>query len=187
MRTTGMRRRGAVAAAAMTAAVVSGGCGAQIPVQLTKAPPAGAAGNVGGIAVRNLFVLGSGPGGTLAAGAAAPVYFALAGRATVQQTANAQGQVQPQPGGDVLQNVTSPDAASSRLVAGPVSIRDGQNVRIGPEATVLLEGLARPLSPADNVKITLSFKESGSRTFDVPVLPPNGFWSSYSPAPASTG
>jgi len=184
-----MRNRLVVAlgAAGVTAAVALGasGCGSTMQAQLAAAPASGVAGRVGPIAIRNLFVLGNGPDGTLAAGASAPVYFNLVDSPALTETDNSAGNVEGRPGGDTLEAVTSPQAASSRLIGGPIQVPDGTNVKVGPDARVVLDKLARPLSPADMIEVTLRFKTAGWRTFRVPVLPQNTFWESYSPAPAA--
>ncbi|MBO2449830.1 hypothetical protein J4573_22200 [Actinomadura barringtoniae] len=177
----------ALGAAGVTAAVAlgTGGCGAEIPAQLAAAPASGVAGRVGPIAIRNLFVLGSGPDGVLAAGASAPVYLNMVDSPARTETDNSVGDVERRTGGDTLVAVASPQATSGRLIGGPIQVPDGVNVKVGPDAKIVLDGLRRPLSPADMVEVTLRFTTAGWRTFRVPVLPQNTFWESYSPAPAA--
>jgi copper(I)-binding protein len=90
----------------------------------------------------------------------------------------------PPSGGDVPNTTSTPpqqplnsggSAAPSTTPAAPPS----------PSSKVLLKGLAKAYSGGDTVRVTLHFQQAGTLTLDLPVVPWNGYYSTYSPAPAA--
>lgn len=160
------------------------GCGDDDPTETSKEPAQGVSGHVGKIQVRNLFVLGGRPGAEIPVGGSAPVYFTLVNSPVTVESAGASGAPESPVGADMLVSVSSPSAASSRILRGPVQAPVGENVVVGPQARVILAHVAKPLASGDNVKVTLTFRHAGSGTFTVPIQPRQDYLASYSPAPS---
>ncbi|MBW8486769.1 copper chaperone PCu(A)C [Actinomadura parmotrematis] len=174
------------AAAVAAAALLGAGCGAQIPNQTAEAPAAGVDGQVGSVLVRDMFVLGGENGAVIAAGGAAPLYLTLIDQPADVATAGPSGAVDTSAGGDALTGATSPAAASVEISDAPVALPAGGSVKVGPQARIVLRGLKQPLDAGQNVSVRLQFRTSGAQTFSVPVLPRQGAWQSYAPAPAAS-
>lgn len=176
-----MRLIRAAAAVLLTTALL-GGCGGDEDDKdqpSAVSPEAGVSGEVGQVLIRDLFVLG-GDQQDLPAGGSAPVYLTLVNRP-------AGGE--PDPAGtspaeaDVLESVSSPAARSAEIIGGPIQLPPGQDVRIGPDARIVLRDLTAPLDSDANVKLTLKFQKAGSTTLEAPVVDRQGTYTTYSPAP----
>jgi copper(I)-binding protein len=124
-----------------------------------------------GIAIDNLFVLGSPLGVELPAGGQAGVFLAI----------EAQN-------GDRLVSVSAPGSASSvKLADGPVDLPAQTLVNLGgPAPTIVLTGLINPLSGGETIQLTLIFAEAGVITLGVPVEPHAYYYATYSPPPIPT-
>jgi copper(I)-binding protein len=124
-----------------------------------------------GIAIDNLFVLGSPLGAELPAGGQAGVFLAI----------EAQN-------GDRLVSVSAPgSAASVKLAGGPVDLPAQTLVNLGgPVPTIVLNGLINPLSGGDTIQLTLIFAQAGVITLGVPVEPHAYYYATYSPPPIPT-
>jgi len=169
------------AAAVLLATTFLAGCGGDDSDDPSVvSPEAGVSGQVGQVLIRDLFVLG-GDAEQLPAGGSAPVYMTLINRP-------AGGEPDPTAGtaaaeADVLESVSSPAAESAEILNGPVRLPPGQDVRIGPDARIILRDLTAPLSSDQEIKITLNFQKAGSTTLSVPVVERDDGYQTYSPAP----
>ena len=56
----------------------------------------------------------------------------------------------------------------------------------GPEPSVVLSNLTKPLSGGDAVSVTLDFEHAGTVTIEVPVEPDSFYNDTYSPPPSPT-
>ena len=121
-----------------------------------------------GIAIDNLFVLGSPLGAELPAGGQAGVFLAI----------EAQN-------GDRLVSVSAPGSASSvKLTDGPVDLPAQTLVNLGgPVPKIVLNGLINPLSGGETIQLTLIFAQAGVITLGVPVVPHAYYYTTYSPPP----
>ncbi|HZE30285.1 MAG TPA: hypothetical protein VE198_02465, partial [Actinoallomurus sp.] len=50
---------------------------------------------------------------------------------------------------------------------------------------VILKGLTKAYSGGETVRLTLHFQQAGTISLNIPVVPRNGYYGSYSPAPAA--
>jgi hypothetical protein len=50
---------------------------------------------------------------------------------------------------------------------------------------VILRGLTKAYSGGETVRLTLHFQQAGTISLNIPVVPRNGYYNSYSPAPAA--
>lgn len=125
------------------------------------------------ITVTNLFVLGAPAGATLPAGSSASVFLSLFNGGTSN---------------DALVSVTASGAAKSvHLSGGTVAIPPNSPVNLtGPQPTVVLKGLTKPLSAGADIPVTLNFQHAGSVTIQVPVQPQSFYYSTYSAPPSAT-
>lgn len=152
------------------AVLLLAGCGAgQITQTDTQvAAVNGAPANVGKLAIRNAEVIvpnGAGARG-LPPGADAGVRMSIINQGTVA---------------DKLRSVRT-GVASSVSVAGETTVAGENTLVLGPDkrptpgsvhATVTLKGLKRQLWPGEMVRMTLTFRDAGPVTFDVPVVVPD--------------
>jgi len=170
----------ASAVVAFLAVTLVSGCG-DSNEESTVSPEAGVSGQVGNVDIRDLFVLGGNGTAEIPAGGSAPVYLTMVNRP-------AGGEPDPTGGtaaaeADVLESVTSTDANSVELIGGPVQLPVGQDVRVGPDARIVLRGLTEALESDGDVDLTLKFQKAGSVTLEAPVIQRKDSYESYSPAP----
>ena len=132
----------------------------------------GAYGTADGISISNAFVLGSPGDGSLPAGASASLFLSLYNGGA---------------GDDTLVSVSAPGYASGVKVTGDrVSLPASAEVNMsGPEPSLVLSGLTKPISGGQAIPLTLDFEHAGSVTLEVPVEAQQYYYSSYSQAPAS--
>jgi copper(I)-binding protein len=162
-----------LAVAALAPAVAGCEAGLNAPTQQWHQPTPGASAVVGNaIRVNNMFVLGPVPGGSLAPGSTAGLFFGVA------NTGNP----------DRLVSISAPGAATSvQLPAGGVKLGRLQSVLLtGPAPEVVLQNLTRSLGGGQFIKVVLDFQNAGAKTLKVPVMPWAQYFSTYSPAPAPT-
>lgn len=127
----------------------------------------GAHASVNGIQITNVFVLGAPEGSTLPAGSSASVFLSLFNNG---------------PGNDSLVGMTAPAASNVQLSGGTVSLPVNSPVDLaGPQPTVVLSGLKKPLDAGSSIAVTLNFQHAGSVTLQVPVQPQSFYYSTYSP------
>jgi hypothetical protein len=71
------------------------------------------------------------------------------------------------------------------LDGGSVALPASAAVNLtGPEPSVVLKSLSKPLTAGGYIKVTLDFARAGDVTLQVPVEPQSYYWATYS-APAS--
>ena len=133
----------------------------------------GAYGSADGISISNAFVLGSPGDGSLAAGSSASLFLSLYNGGT---------------GNDTLVSVSAPGYASSVKVTGDtVSLPASAEVNMsGPEPSLVLSGLTKPISGGQAIPLTLNFEHAGSVTLQVPVEAQSFYYSTYSPSPTAS-
>jgi len=171
------RRRAALPRRLLIAAVaglipVLAGCeaGSNAPTLHWHQPTPGASAQAGGVAISNVFVLGAPLNTSLARGQSAGLFFGLVNSGTP----------------DKLISIAAPGAARTvTLTGGPVSLPDEKAVLLtGPAPKAVLEDLARPLAGGSSVRVIMTFRNAGSVTLNVPVLPRSDSYLTYSPAPS---
>jgi copper(I)-binding protein len=130
----------------------------------------GAYGTADEISVSNAFVLGAPLGASVPAGSSASLFLSLYNGGT---------------GDDTLVSVSAPGYASSVKVTGDtVSLPASAEVNMtGPEPSLVLSGLTKPISSGQAIPLTLDFEHAGSVTLQVPVEAQSFYFSSYSPPP----
>ena len=151
---------------------VLAGCEAGLNAPTLEFHPANFAANTtqNGIALSNVFVLGSAPNGPQVAGGRAGVFFSVVAE-----------------NGDKLVSVSAPGTATSVKVAGgPIDLPAGALVNLsGPVPKVVLSGLANPLNGGDSVKLSFTFARAGTITLPVPVVPRSFEYATFSPPATS--
>jgi copper(I)-binding protein len=170
-------RRRVTAAATLVLVPLASGCAAGQDAQTSRQYQATEAVSAthNGMEIRNLFVLGPGQGQALPAGAAAPVYLAL-----VNNSAKP----------DQLLAISAPGlAAAGQVPEGSVALPPKQIVTPGfqGQPPLTLQQLAGPLRGGEWRRITFQFREAGTVTVSVPVVPRQGTYLTYSPAPTPPG
>lgn len=74
---------------------------------------------------------------------------------------------------------------SSTLSATPLPSRSASSAPAVTEpSTLILKNLVRDLSGGETVRLVFHFQRAGTLTADVPVEPMQGYYTTYSPAPA---
>lgn len=142
-------------------------CG-QRAVPAAETPADGIDGGVGGIRVRNMFILGPKPDAVLPQGRDAPLYLTLAGGASA----------------DRLIGVSATGAAASASIIGRgIAVPAGRSVVIGPSAVIVLPRLRQPLHGGDYIWVTLTFQKAGKVRLNTPVMPCDTYYTTYSPGP----
>jgi copper(I)-binding protein len=162
---------GAGALAVLIPAIAGCEAGNDAPTLEFHAASAGAQTVLNGIQVSNVFVLGAPSGSTLSAGASASLFMSL---------------FNGDASSDTLLSVSAPgSAASVTLDGGSVALPASAAVNLtGPEPSVVLKSLSKPLAAGGYIKVTLDFAHAGDVTLQVPVEPQSYYWATYS-APAS--
>jgi copper(I)-binding protein len=149
------------------------GCeaGANAPTLEFHQAAGGAYTTFNGISISNAFVLGAPSGSSVPAGSSASLFVSLFNGGT---------------GDDQLTSVSAPDYATSVLVTGgTVSLPAQGEVNLtGPQPSVVLSGLTKPLDSSASIPVTFDFAQAGSVTLQVPVEPQSSYYSTYSPPPA---
>ena len=150
------------------------GCEAGLDAPTLEFHPAsaGAHAEVNGISITNVFVLGAPGGHPVPTGQSASLFLALYNNGTDD---------------DTLVSVSAPDAASSvQVTGGTVSVPLNSLVNLmGPQPSVVLSGLTKPLTSGSAIPVTLDFQHAGSVTLDVPVEAQEYYYSTFSPPPAA--
>ena len=170
-RPAALPRRLLIAAVAGLIPVLAGcEAGDNAPTLHWHQPTPGASAQAGGVAISNVFVLGAPLNTSLARGQSAGLFFGLVNSGTP----------------DKLISIAAPGAARTvTLTGGPVSLPDEKAVLLtGPAPKAVLEDLARPLAGGSSVRVIMTFRNAGSVTLNVPVLPRSDSYLTYSPAPS---
>ena len=148
------------------------GCEAGTDAPTLEFHPANAGANTvfNGIRISDAFVLGA-PVGSLSAGSSASMFLSLFNTG---------------PGDDQLSSASAPGwAASVQLSGGTVSVPVNTDVDLsGPEPSVVLSNLTKPVEGGAGIPVTLDFQHAGSVTLEVPVQPQADYFSTYSPPPS---
>jgi copper(I)-binding protein len=149
------------------------GCeaGTDAPVLEFHQASAGTTTVFNGIKISDAFVLGAPPGALVPSGSSASMFLSLYNTGS---------------GDDHLVRASAPAAAASvQLSGGTVSLPGYTVVDLsGPEPSVVLSNLTKPLSGGDAVSVTLDFEHAGTVTIEVPVEPDSFYNVTYSPPPS---
>ena len=168
------RRLIAVAAIAAVPAVT--GC-AGVNVSTLGWHPAtpGAFGTVGGIQLENVYLVGAPPNAQVPTSGAAGLFMALYNAGS---------------GPDTLLGISTPGPGEQGAVDGPstgIRVGGGQVRSLeGPKPVVWLAHLTEPLRGGTTVKMVFAFRNAGSITLMVPVMPRADDYSSLAPPPSPT-
>lgn len=150
------------------------GCEAGLNAPTLEFHPAsaGAQAEVNGISLSNVFVLGAPSGSSVPAGSSASVFLSMFNGGTSN---------------DKLVSITAPGWASSvKVTGGAVSLPANAQVNLsGPQPSVVLNGLQKPLTGGETIPMTLDFQHAGSVKLQVPVEPQSFYYSTFSPPPAT--
>lgn len=155
---------------ALLAVPALAGCeaGANAPTLEFHPASSGAHADFNGISITNAFVLGAPSGSSVPAGGSASLFVGLYNNGSASDTLkslSAQGH-----------------AASVTVKGGSVAIpASGAANLTGPEPTVVLKGLTRPITGGQDIPVTFDFAHAGSVTLDVPVEAQSDYYSTYSP------
>jgi copper(I)-binding protein len=167
-------RRTLIGALALLLPAIAG-CEAGYNAPTLEFHPANAGTNVtiNGIEISNAFVLGAPAGVQAPSGSNAGMFMSLYNTGA---------------GDDHLTSASAPGSASSvQLSGGTVSVPGQTLVDLsGPEPSVVLSNLTRPLAGGDFVAVTLDFSRAGTVTIEVPVEAYSDYYSTYSPPPSPT-
>jgi copper(I)-binding protein len=161
-----------VAVAALVPVLAGCEAGSNAPTLSWHPPTDGTEANLGGIAIRNVFVLGAPLTGTLAAGHSAGLFFALVNTGPK----------------DRLVSVTAPGTAKSvTLPGGTVGLASQQAVLLtGPHPQAVLDDLTRDVTGGSFVRLVMTFQNAGSIMLQVPVMPRAQYYSTFAPPTASS-
>jgi copper(I)-binding protein len=134
--------------------------------------PGGVYTTAGEISINDAFVLGAPLGDTVPAGSSASLFLSLYNGGS---------------GDDTLVGASAPGYASSvQITNSTVSLPASAEVNMtGPEPSLVLSGLTKPLSNGQAIPLTLDFEHEGPVTLQVPVQAQASYYTTYSTPPAS--
>lgn len=125
---------------------------------------------VNGIKIDDAFVLGAPSGSPVPSGASASMFLSLFNGGTSN---------------DTLESVSTGYAANVKVTGGTVSLPVNSLVTLtGPQPSVVLSNLTKPLNSGTFIPVTLNFQHAGAVTLEVPVQPQSYEYATFSP-PAS--
>jgi copper(I)-binding protein len=165
-------RRLAFGALALMIPAISGcEAGLNAPTLEYHSASAGAHTVFNGISINNVFVLGAPSGTSVPAGSSASMFLGLFNNGT---------------SADKLVSISAPgSAATVKLPGGGVTIPASSAVNLtGPQPSVVLSDLAKPLPSGGAISVVLDFQRAGVVTLQVPVEPDSFYYTTYSPPPA---
>jgi copper(I)-binding protein len=171
------RKLALVAAAALIPVLAGCEAGNNAPTLAFHYPTDAAGISVGGLAIRNVFVLGAPLGRSLVAGQSASVFLALVNNGAP----------------DKLIGITAPGTAASVTLPGNIPINLGHPVFFtGPTPRVVLTDLTRPISSGSTIRLVLTFQKAGPVVLLVPVMARAAHYVTYAPpqpsaSPPATG
>jgi copper(I)-binding protein len=169
---TGRLLMGAGALALLMPAIAGCEAGNGAPTLEFHAASAGAQTVFNGIKITNVFVLGAPSGSTVPAGESASLFLSLYNGGKSSD--------------ELVSASASGSAGSVTLDGGTVALPGYTAVNLtGPQPSVVLKSLSKPLTAGGYIPVTLDFQHAGSVTLQVPVEPQSYYWSTYSP-PASS-
>ena len=158
---------GAGALALLMSAITGCEAGNDAPTLEFHAASGGTQTVFNGIKITNVFVLGAPSGSTVPAGQSASLFLSLynGGHAS-----------------DKLVGASATGADSVTLDGGSVKLPAYTAVNLtGPQPSVVLTNLSKPLVAGGYIPVTLVFQHAGSVKLQVPVEPQSYYWSTYSP------
>ena len=160
------RRLVLVAAAALIPVLAGCEAGNNAPTLQFHPPADTASATVGGLSIRNVFVLGAPLGRNLARGQSASLFLAVVNAGAP----------------DKLLSISAPGTATSVALPGNVPVVYGHPVLLqGPRPQVVLTDLSRPLMSGASVRVVLTFQKAGPVTLLVPVMARASFYVTYAP------
>ena len=158
---------GAGALALLMPAIAGCEAGNDAPTLEFHAASSGTQTVVNGIRITNVFVLGAPSGSTVPAGQSASLFLSLYNGGAAS---------------DKLVGASATGADSVTLDGGSVALPAYTAVDLtGPQPSVVLTNLSKPLTAGGYVPVTLVFQHAGSVKLQVPVEPQSYYWSTYSP------
>ncbi|MBO0801755.1 MAG: copper chaperone PCu(A)C [Nocardiopsaceae bacterium] len=159
---------------ALLAVPAVAGCEAGLNAPTLEFHPAsgGAHANFNGISINDAFVLAAPSGSAVPAGGSASLFV---------------GMYNNGPAHDKLLAVSAPKAAKTVTIKGGGVVLPASSAAnlTGPEPTLVLSHLTRPLSAGQDVAVTFDFARAGATTIEVPVEPRSDYYSTYSPPPTA--
>jgi len=160
----------AAAVVASCAAMTLAGCGSTSADSIPVSASYGAYGQVGGILLRNVFVLGPAPGREIAKNGKASLFAGI---------------VNDGDRPDRLIRAAAPAVAGqARIAGGGLDTPVHRLVGTGPTPPVTLTRLAAPLRGNPAVRVTFTFQHAGPVTMSVPVFTAQGPFTTFSPPAA---
>ena len=168
--TAGRLLIGAGALALLVPAIAGCEAGTDAPTLEFHPASAGAQTVFNGIKITDVFVLGAPSGSTVPSGSSAGLFLSL-----YNGSANADELISASAGG-----TATSVAVTGTTVALPV---DSAVNLTGPQPSVVLNSLTKPLTSGSYVPVTLDFQHAGAVTLQVPVEPQSYYYSTYSAAP----
>jgi copper(I)-binding protein len=169
--TAGRLLIGAGVLALLVPAIAGCEAGENAPTLEFHPASAGAQTVFNGIRITNAFVLGAPSGSAVPSGSSASLFLSL-----YNGSANA----------DKLLSASAAGAATSVALSGStvtLPVNSAVNL-MGPQPSVVLNSLTKPLTGGSYIPVTLDFQHAGSVTLQVPVEAQSYDFSTYS-APAS--
>ena len=158
---------GAGALALLMPAIAGCEAGNDAPTLEFHAASSGTQTVVNGIRITNVFVLGAPSGSTVPAGQSASLFLSLYNGGAAS---------------DKLVGASATGADSVTLDGGSVALPAYTAVDLtGPQPSVVLTNLSKPLTAGGYVPVTLEFQHAGSVKLQVPVEPQSYYWATYSP------
>lgn len=170
----GYSRRILIAVVAALIPMIAGcEAGTNAPSLQWHQPTDGTSYAVGGITISDAFVLGAPVGAVLRPGQNAGLFLGI---------------VNAGPDSDTLQSISAPGTAQSVKLPGPRIVLASQRAVLltGPQPSLVLEHLLKPLRGGSVIRIRFQFAIAGLVTIKVPVLPMANFYTTLSPAPSPT-
>ena len=162
---------GAGALALLMPAIAGCEAGNDAPTLEYHAASAGAQTVVNGIQITNVFVLGAPSGSTVPAGSSAGLFMSLFNGGSTSDT--------------LLSASATGTADTVSVGGGTVALPAYSAVNLtGPQPSVVLKNLSKPLTAGGYVSVELDFAHAGTVNLKVPVEPQSYYWATYSP-PAS--
>jgi copper(I)-binding protein len=165
-------------AAALIPLIAACEAGTNAPTLHWHPPTDGTFRAVGDITISNAFVLGAPIGAVLRPGQNAGLFLGI---------------VNAGPAGDTLLSISAPGTAQSvKLPRTQIVLASRRPVLLtGPQPSLVLEHLLKPLRGGSAIRIRLRFAVAGLVTIKVPVMPMANFYTTLSPpstpSPSPTG
>lgn len=155
-------------AAALIPMIAACEAGTNAPSLHWHQPAEGTFRSVGDITISNAFVLGAPIGAVLHPGQNAGLFLGI---------------VNAGPAGDTLLGISAPGTAQSvKLPRTQIVLASQRPVLLtGPQPSLVLEHLLKPLRGGSVIKIRLRFAVAGLVTIKVPVMPMANFYTTLSP------